>query len=677
MSKSIFKHSNVKVNLLTLSFPRELEAEFLSQYYLKSINHTRLATLVAIFFYSLFGFLDAWLVPLEKENLWFIRYALFLPFALTILLFSFTKYFEKWVQPANAAVILGAGLGIIGMILIAPPPAIYSYYAGLILVFIFGYTFFKLRFIWATLAGWMIVAAYEIAAIFLVQTPITILINNNFFFLTGNILGMFACYSIEFYSRKDFIQARELEFERRKVNIANIELENRVAERTFQLMESNRELTQEIAERKRKEEALRMNEEKYRSILENMEEGYFEVNLAGYLTFFNQSTCQILGYSRQELLGMKYSHFAKKDSAVKMARIFNQVYRSGVPAKVTDYVVFRKDGNTRILGLSTSAIRDAEGELVGFRGIARDDTDRKLAEDKIRRMNEELEQQVAERTEQLNTVIVELKALLDTVRKTQNQLVEAEKMAALGSLVAGVAHEINTPVGVAITAASLLAEKTQTFNERYQSGDMKRSDLEAYVKTANDSTTYVLSNIMRAADLIRNFKQVAVDQSSEERRTFKIKDYFQKVLLSLQPKLKRTEHQVRIDCREELEINSYPGSFSQIITNLVMNSLIHGFENIDSGLIVFDISRNNGTLYIRYSDNGAGMDESTVKNIFDPFYTTKRGQGGSGLGLHIVYNIVTQTLGGEIHCDSKRSEGTVFNITIPVDKEKQDDRPAS
>ena len=272
MAKYIFTPSNVKANFLTLSFPKELEAEFLNDYYLKSIKHVRLAILLAIFFYSLFGILDAWLVPVEKESLWFIRFALFLPFSLGILLFSFFRYFEKLMQLCNAAIILVAGLGIIGMILIAPPPAIYSYYAGLILVFIFCYTFFKLRFLWATLAGWMIVVAYEIAAIFIVHTPLTILINNNFFFLTGNVLGMFACYSIELYSRKDFIQVRELDIERQKVNTANVELENRVAERTNQLMESNKELIQEIAERKRQQEALRMSEEKYRSILENMED---------------------------------------------------------------------------------------------------------------------------------------------------------------------------------------------------------------------------------------------------------------------------------------------------------------------------------------------------------------------------------------------------------------------
>ncbi|MBW2001840.1 MAG: hypothetical protein JRI30_04920, partial [Deltaproteobacteria bacterium] len=197
-----------KVNLITLSFPRELEEAFLEDYFQKSLRHVRIALLLAIFFYGIFGVLDAWIAPDVKEKLWFIRYVVFVPFTFAVFLFSFSSHFKNFMQLCLTSVILVAGFGIIEMILIAPYPGNYSYYTGLILVFIFGYTFFKLRFIYATIAGWMIVVAYECAAIWLNQTPIPVLLNNNFFFLTGNIIGMFACYSIEFYSRKDFVQAR-------------------------------------------------------------------------------------------------------------------------------------------------------------------------------------------------------------------------------------------------------------------------------------------------------------------------------------------------------------------------------------------------------------------------------------------------------------------------------------
>ena len=657
--------SDVEVNWLSLAFPDKLEKDFLKDYLDKSLIHTRVALLLAIFFYGIFGILDAWLVPEEKLSLWFIRFAVFIPYTILVALFSFSKNFKKYMQLANASVVLLAGFGIIGMILIAPYPVSNSYYAGLLLVFIFGYTFFKLRFVWATLTGWMIVVAYEITAILLSDTPVFVLVNNNFFFLTGNILGMFACYSIEFYLRKEYIQSRMLELQKSKVNEANLELEKRVAERTSQLVIMNKDLQQEISERKRSAEALKMSEEKYRTILESMQEGYFEVDLTGKLKFFNEAAVEILGYSMQEMGNIKYQDFTNKTTAKEMFQVFNKLYTSGQPQKVMDYGVVRKDGETRTLSMSTSLIRDLQGQPTGFRGVARDDTARTQAEEKIRQMNDELEQRVVNRTAQLNEVNLALKQSLVTVKKTQDRLVQTEKLASLGSLVAGVAHEINTPVGIGVTASSLLEEKTQQISSLHTSGKMKRSDLEKYLTAANEASASILSNLNRAADLIRSFKQVAVDQSNEERRSFHVKDYINKVLLSLQPQLKKTAHRVRVECPESLEINSYPGAYSQIITNLVMNSLLHGFPGIDKGQIQIKFKKPGADYRLLYSDNGVGMDENTRRNIFDPFFTTTRASGGTGLGMHIVFNLVTQTLNGKISCESEPGKGTVIRIKIP------------
>ena len=186
MATGSSRPDEIRVSLLTLSFPEDLEQAFLDDYFQESLRHVRMALLLGFFFYGIFGFLDAWLVPEVKEKLWLIRYAIFFPFLLAVFLFSYSDHFKKFMQLSIAAVILLAGLGIIAMTLVAPEPGNYLYYAGLILVFLFGYTFFKLRFVWATLTGWAIVIAYEISAIGLSQTPIPILINNNFFFLAGN-----------------------------------------------------------------------------------------------------------------------------------------------------------------------------------------------------------------------------------------------------------------------------------------------------------------------------------------------------------------------------------------------------------------------------------------------------------------------------------------------------------
>ncbi len=276
----------------------------------------------------------------------------------------------------------------------------------------------------------------------------------------------------------------------------------------------------------------------------------------------------------------------------------------------------------------------------------------------LQRFNENLEQLVEQRT-------IELSQALDDLKATQGKLVESEKMASLGGLVAGVAHEINTPVGIGITAASLLADKTTEFFELYKSGQMKRSQLEKFLDTAMQSSTMVLSNLNRAADLISSFKQVAVDQSTEEQRTFNLKQYLSEVLLPLKPKLRTTHHQVVIKGDEAIALQTYPGALSQVITNFVMNSLTHAYSLEDAGHLVFDFKLEGEQVILEYSDDGKGISQENLSKIFDPFFTTSRGQGGSGLGLHIVYNLVTQKLNGTIECNSQVGVGTKFTVKLP------------
>lgn len=251
--------------------------------------------------------------------------------------------------------------------------------------------------------------------------------------------------------------------------------------------------------------------------------------------------------------------------------------------------------------------------------------------------------------------------------ETQQTLVESEKLASLGGLVAGVAHEINTPVGITLTTASHLANSTQQLSSLLQNGAIKKSDFQNYLSDASECCTLILSNAERAANLIQSFKQVAVDQTSEARRDFVLKDYLQEIITSLQPKLKRTHVQVEIVCNDKIIMDSYPGALSQVITNLVVNALMHAFEKEHQGslrIIAEPLEKNK--IELSLEDNGTGIAPENLGRIFDPFYTTKRGSGGSGLGLHIVYNIVRQRLGGNIEVKSQLGIGTTFTITIPA-----------
>jgi len=269
-----------------------------------------------------------------------------------------------------------------------------------------------------------------------------------------------------------------------------------------------------------------------------------------------------------------------------------------------------------------------------------------------------LEQKVEERTQALSHALEHLKT-------TQKQLVEAEKMASLGGLVAGVAHEINTPVGVSFSASSFLEKEAKEFIKLYQSGKMKRSDLNAFLETVTESSALTVSNLKRSVELIKSFKQVAVDQTTEEKRTFNLKRYLEEILLNLRPKLKQTQHQIEIQGDDNLSLNSYPGTFSQILTNLVMNSLIHAYKKDDAGTLTINYRTQADKVIFQYQDDGKGIQPDVLSSVFDPFFTTNRSQGGTGLGLHIVYNLVTQKLKGEISVESQVGKGTTFIIELP------------
>jgi len=260
-----------------------------------------------------------------------------------------------------------------------------------------------------------------------------------------------------------------------------------------------------------------------------------------------------------------------------------------------------------------------------------------------------------------------LQESLDKLNIAQKSLVESEKMASLGGLVAGVAHEINTPISIGITASTHLSEETTQINNKYASEQMTNKHLNSYLTEAKESSALISSNLLRAAKLIMSFKQVAVDQSSSDIRTYKIKEYTQEVLQSLKPKFMNLNINVDLCCDDELAVTSEPGAYAQIITNLIINSLVHAFENITEGDINIEITSNNETVNLIYTDSGKGINEEHINQIFEPFFTTKRGQGGTGLGLHIVYNLVVQSLKGTIKINSEFIQGSQFIIEFPID----------
>jgi signal transduction histidine kinase len=291
---------------------------------------------------------------------------------------------------------------------------------------------------------------------------------------------------------------------------------------------------------------------------------------------------------------------------------------------------------------------------------------RRQAEADLAAARDHLEEQVGQRTAELVAANDTLNSTLTTLKDAQNQLVESEKMAALGGLVSGVAHEINTPLGVSITAASSLEEEARHIGEDYRNRKLSQSRFERFIETATQTSGILMANLERAAGLVRSFKQVAVDQTTNILRRVDLKSYLTSTVDSLSPELKQGRHRVEVDCPEDLVIETYPGIIAQIVTNFVVNSVRHGFgENKRSGLIRIRVVRQENGIELFYDDDGKGMRKDVLKRAFDPFFTTARKQGGTGLGLSIVYNLVTHKLGGRIDCRSAPGEGVHFTLFLP------------
>jgi len=423
----------------------------------------------------------------------------------------------------------------------------------------------------------------------------------------------------------------------------------------------------DITERKRAEEALRESEERFRTIFENAVIGLYRTTSDGCILMANSALLRMLGYSSFEELAQRNleesGYYQRGQRSAFKQRIESEGKIIGLES-----IWSKRNGEPLFVRENATVVRDEAGTPLYYEGTVEDITERKQAEESLRRLNEELEQRVEARTAELKVANRALQESLETLRRAQDRLVQAEKMSALGNLVAGVAHEINTPVGIGVTAASYLEQTSREIAQRHQEGVMTPSDMENYLKIATKSSGMILGNLRRAANLIHSFKQVAVDQTTNEKRKFNLKEYIDEILLSLHPKLKKTRHSVTVLCPEDLELHSYPGAFSQITANFVINSLIHGFEHKAQGEILLEVTRENDTLQLRYSDNGKGISEEERSRIFEPFYTSKRGQGGTGLGLHIVYNLVTQRLNGHIECKSTPGEGTIFTIQMPIEE---------
>lgn len=466
-----------------------------------------------------------------------------------------------------------------------------------------------------------------------------------------------------------------------KFNTMSASLSNLISERdevteeltiTNEALEviNNRQI-EEIRERIAAQEALAASEEKYGKAFKNLAEvvGLTKVSDFKYLEV-NDVFFKALGYVKEEVIGFSSAAFGLWERAEDREQFFTLLQKNG---SVRNFETrwMTKEREVRI-GLQSAEIITIGGEQYEI-FIWNDITERIQAEEALRAAHSHLELKVEERTSELMALNEELMAMndelvstLDRLKRTQQQLLQSEKMAALGSLVAGMSHEISTPIGIAVTSVSYVQKELAEIEKKLLAGTLRKAEFEEFISETDVFIQTTARNLERADLLIRSFKQISVDQTTEEKRRFGVKAYLEELLLSLNPLLRKTAHQVLLECSESLEITSYPGALAQILTNFVTNSLRHGFEENFAGTIRISMDQFGSLYTLTYSDNGKGMTPEVLERIYDPFFTTKRGvDGGTGLGLHLVYNIVTQKLGGEIKCFSEPGNGVNFVITFP------------
>ena len=375
----------------------------------------------------------------------------------------------------------------------------------------------------------------------------------------------------------------------------------------------------------------------------------------------NPAAVNLTGYRQEELLQKNWLDIFVLDE--RKQEMLNKLNNNEAIHNI-EINMHDQTGKTNTLLWTFSAFY--EGEHIKYLiGFGHDITPQKQIEMEIKQLNDQLEEKVNKRTAALTESNKQIKETLEELKRTQQNLVESEKMASLGGLVAGVAHEINTPIGISVTATSFLLDEVTLLKSKLDDNSLTRSYVETLIEHISESGHLLSNNLNRAADLVSSFKQVAVDQSSEACYSFKLAENVNQVITSLKHKLKQVHSHVHVSCPEDLAIYSFPGSFMQIYSNLILNSLIHGFEDWEGQCEIYiDIKRQEDTIHIDYQDTGKGIPDEIAKRIFEPFVTSKRGSGGSGLGTHIIYNIVNQLLKGDIQYIPE-DQGAHFKIQIP------------
>lgn len=412
---------------------------------------------------------------------------------------------------------------------------------------------------------------------------------------------------------------------------------------------------------KLREQTILAREQRYKQLLNQSPVGIIEWDPDYMVLQWNATLVKMLGYTREEAVSK-----VPPAALQQLLHTLRELAAGKSPAS-SEHTLQTRLGDKLQCQMLQATVVLAGNQPVAYLTLIQDVTDKRRNEAKLQELNEQLESRVQLRTRELESTNDELKNALKSLRVAQSELVKSEKLAGLGALVAGISHELNTPIGNGLMAASTLQDQTQVIEKLLRDETLTEEKLSSYLSDATLGSDIISRNLNRASDLIASFKQVAVDQTSEQRRVFDLATLVNEVVMTLKPTLKKLPVKIIVDITDSIELNSYPGPLGQIITNLINNAIIHGLPgSVDDQICISAKRRGDNLVHIEIQDNGRGIPAEHLDVIFNPFFTTKLGQGGSGLGLNIAHNMTENILKGRISVHSLPERGATFSLDIPL-----------
>jgi len=404
---------------------------------------------------------------------------------------------------------------------------------------------------------------------------------------------------------------------------------------------------EEITDRKRAEAALQASERQFRTLADSIPQLVWMAEASGKIFWFNNHWHEYTGTTLGETNSHDWQAILAPASLDEARHRWAQTLESGTALEM-ELSLRGRNGQYRPFLTQAVPLRSSDAAIYGWIGTHIDISERKRGEQELRRARDAAE------------------AALRNLRETQDFLIEAEKLAALGRLVAGVAHEINNPVGTSLTVASSLERKIAAFAAEAAQGNLKRSSLQEFIEVSREASSQLVANLNRAAELIQSFKQVATDRNYSNQRIFDLGHLTEQIVMSLRPGLGKQSLTINVACQPDLTMNSYPGPYGQVLTNLFLNAVAYAFPDGKAGAVDIKVQASGkDDVQIFFSDDGCGMSHGVRRKAFDPFFTTRRDKAGTGLGLHIVHSIVTNCLGGRLTLDSEPGQGTKVRIILP------------